>query len=349
MLAHCYSVQHCMIHTLVTPYLLFLGDTPMGAFAKTATGVAHWRPEDCVAVWRTDQGESIGDLPLMGLEQAFAAGARTLVIGAAPVGGSLPPHWLGAIETALAVGFDIANGLHTRLGEMASLMELADRHGRQIHDLRYPQGQAFAVGTGRPRSGRRLLTVGTDCAVGKMFTALSLEQELQRRGHAATFRATGQTGILIAGRGVAVDAVVADFLSGAVEELAPANEPEHWDLIEGQGSLFHPGYAGVSLGLLHGAQAEALVLCHESGRTSPVDSPDVSLPGLSSCIEQIETAARLTRPDARVVGLALNTSALAEEEALLEIQSTAQDLGLPTCDPVRTGVSTIVDALGCRE
>lgn len=345
MVARRYSFQRRMIHTIATPYLLFLGDSPLGAFAKTATGVAHWCPEACVAVWRTGGEESIGDLPRMDPEQAVQAGARTLLVGVAPVGGGLPPHWVADLERAVTAGLDLANGLHTRLGEIDTLADAAARHGRRIHDLRYPGGQSFRVGSGQPRTGHRLLTVGTDCAVGKMFTALSIERELQSRGRSATFRATGQTGILIAGCGVAVDAVVSDFVSGAVEELAPANLAEHWDLIEGQGSLFHPGYAGVSLGLLHGAQAEALVLCHESGRKHPVDAPAIVLPALRDCIEQYETAARLTRQNARVVGIALNTSALTEESALAEIGSTARDTGLPTCDPVRTGVSSIVDTL----
>ncbi|MEE2887301.1 MAG: DUF1611 domain-containing protein, partial [Planctomycetota bacterium] len=278
MVAARYSFQHRMIHTIATPYLLFLGDTPLGAFAKTATGVAHWRPEACVGVWRTGGEESIGDLPLVGPVEAVQAGARTLVVGSAPVGGDLPAHWVADLEMAVAAGLDLANGLHTRLGEIDALAKAAAQHDCRIHDVRYPGGQSFRVGSGQPRTGHRLLTVGTDCAVGKMFTALSIERELQSRGRRATFRATGQTGILIAGCGVAVDAVVADFVSGAVEELAPANVAEHWDLIEGQGSLFHPGYAGVSLGLLHGAQAEALVLCHEPGRANPIDAPAVMLP-----------------------------------------------------------------------
>lgn len=345
MLARRYSFQAPMIPTIATPYLLFVGDAPLGAFAKTATGVAHWRPEECIAVWRSGAGESIADLPLMDPVEAVGAGARTLVVGVAPVGGDLPAHWVTALESALDAGLDLANGLHTRLREIDLLTAAAARNDRRIHDLRYPADLAPTVGSGRPRSGRRLLTVGTDCAVGKMFTALAIERELHRRGRPATFRATGQTGILIAGRGVAVDAVIADFLSGAVEDLAPANDPEHWDLIEGQGSLFHPGYAGVTLGLLHGAQAEALVLCHQPGRTFPIDAPDIVLPDLLGCIEQNETAARLTRPDARVVGIALNTSELSEAQAAAEIESTARETGLPTCDPVRTGVSSIVDAL----
>ena len=335
-----------MIHSIARPYLLFVGDTPLGAFAKTATGVAHWRPDDCVGVWRTGPGEEIAGLPLMGPAEAVRAGARTLVVGVAPIGGGLPPHWVAELDEALTVGLDLANGLHTRLQEVDQLAATAARHGRQIHDVRYPKAQAVRVGSGEPRTGHRLLTVGTDCAVGKMFTALSLERELRRRGHAATFRATGQTGILIAGAGIAVDAVVSDFLSGAVEDLAPDNDAEHWDLIEGQGSLFHPGYAAVTLGLVHGAQAEALVLCHESGRRHPMDAPAIELPDLRVCVEQYERAARLTRPDARVVGVALNTSSLTDQAASDELESVASAVGLPACDPVRTGVSEIVDALG---
>jgi len=203
----------------------------------------------------------------------------------------------------------------------------------------------FAVGTGAFRSGRRCLTVGTDCSVGKMYTALSLTAELNKRGYKVDFRATGQTGILIKGSGVAVDAVVADFISGATEWLAPANDVEHWDIIEGQGSLFHPSYAGVSLGLLHGAQADALVMCTAPHRPHMRGLPNWPVPDLESCIALNERCARLTNPRARVIGIAANTSAMAASEATNWLNDTANRLSLPAVDPVRQGTSALVDAL----
>ena len=179
----------------------------------------------------------------------------------------------------------------------------------------------------------------------KMYTSLALEKEMRARGLKADFRATGQTGILIAGDGVSVDAVVADFISGAVEWLAPDNEPGHWDLIEGQGSLFHASFAGVSMGLLHGAQADALVLCHEPTRTHMRGLPHYPLPELEACIEANVVAARLTNPQATCVGVAVNTSALEPEAAARFTKETADRLGMPAVDPVRDGVAPLVDAL----
>lgn len=211
-------------------------------------------------------------------------------------------------------------------------------------EVRIPD-RAFPVGTGEPRSGKRLLTVGTDCSVGKMYTTLALERDMRARRMTPTFRATGQTGILIAGAGVAVDAVVADFISGAIEWLAPAGDPDHWDLIEGQGSLFHPSYAGVSLGLLHGAQADALVMCHEPTRRHMRGLPHRSLPDLASCIAANEVAARLTNPRARCVGVAVDTSRLARDAGRALLGELQSRLGLPCVDPMVEGTGPILDRL----
>ncbi len=219
------------------------------------------------------------------------------------------------------------------------------RHGQQLHDVRHPT-RKFDVGTGDARPGKRLLTVGTDCSVGKMYASLAIHRGLIARGVAADFRATGQTGILIAGDGVSVDAVVADFISGATEWLAPANDPDHWDLIEGQGSLFHPSFAGVTMGLVHGAQPDALVLCHEPTRNHMRGLPDRPLPNLRDCIDGHLAAARLTCPAARCIGVAVNTSGLADDDARrAELERTADELGLPCVDPVLTGVDALLDAL----
>lgn len=326
------------------PYLLFLGDAHDDLAAKTARGVAQWRPDWCLGQLRLPACRTTLGLPDMTIAAASAAGARTMLVGVANRGGVIPETWVPTLLEALAAGLDLAAGLHVRLADLPAVADAARRHGRLLHDVRHPTRE-FAVGTGLPRSGRRLLTVGTDCSVGKMYTALALEAEMRTRGMAADFRATGQTGILIAGDGVSVDAVVADFMSGAIEWLTPANEPDHWDLIEGQGSLFHASYAGVSLGLLHGAQPEALVLCHEPGRAHMRGLPHMPLPDLAICLEENLRAARLTSPSVRFVGLALNTSALDETEARRVLAELGSRFRLPCVDPVRTGVAPIVDAL----
>ena len=325
------------------PYLLYVGDVTDDTFAKTATGIAHWRPESCVGLWRADPGLDHYGLPRCTFEEAVARGARTLVVGVAPDGGELPRHWVEELGRALQAGLHLAAGLHTRLRQIPELAESAAKFQREVHDVRYPDDLSLDVGHGAPRSGRRLLTVGTDCAVGKMFTALEIERQLQSRGVAATFRATGQTGIFIAGSGIAVDAVVSDFISGAAESLSPPNDPDHWDVIEGQGSLFHPAYAGVSLGLLHGSQPDALVLCHRIGRHLPVGVEHCVLPSLAECIRANEQAAHLTNQMARVVGISVNTVELEDEEAREYLAGVGEELGLPVGDPVRTGLDAIVD------
>ena len=248
------------------------------------------------------------------------------------------------LTRALERGLDLAAGMHQRLAGVPVLKATAERLGRSIFDVRHPT-QEFHVASGKPRSGKRLLTVGTDCSIGKMFTSLALERELRMRGAKADFRATGQTGILIAGEGVSVDAVVADFISGATEWLAPASDEDHWDLIEGQGSLFHASYAGVSLGLLHGGQPTAIVMCHEPTRTHMRGLPGYSLPSLHECIEANLRAARLTSPTVTCVGISINTSTLDASAADSILKQTADSFGLPCVDPVRTGVAAIADRL----
>jgi uncharacterized NAD-dependent epimerase/dehydratase family protein len=190
-----------------------------------------------------------------------------------------------------------------------------------------------------------VLTVGTDCALGKKYTALALTSALHARGIAATFRATGQTGIMIAGAGIAIDAVVADFVAGAAESLSPANDPAHWDVIEGQGALFHPAYAGVTLGLIHGSQPDALVLCHDPSRRSIDEYPDHPIPSLESAMSQYLTAARVTNPNARFVGISLNTSSLDGESRRKLMASLRADFGLPVVDPILDGAGAIAEVL----
>jgi uncharacterized NAD-dependent epimerase/dehydratase family protein len=329
---------------LRTPYLLFLGDAHDQLAAKTAAGVAYWRPDWCLGQIRLPGCKADLGLRDLSIAEAAAAGARTLIVGVANRGGVFADNWISTLIEALERGMDLASGLHKRLADVPRLREMAQRLGRQIHDVRQPPRE-FDVASGERRTGRRLLTVGTDCSLGKMYTSLALEREMRKRGMKADFRATGQTGIFIAGEGVSVDAVVADFISGSVEWLAPANAPDHWDLIEGQGSLFHASYAGVSLGLLHGAQPEALVMCHEPTRKHMRGLPHYKLPSLSECIEANLAAARLTSPDVRMVGISLNTSALDAGSADAILRQTEDSFGLPCVDPVRTGVGPIVDRL----
>jgi uncharacterized NAD-dependent epimerase/dehydratase family protein len=326
------------------PYLMFIGDAPDQLAAKTAQGIVHWRPDWCVGQLRLPGCKADLGIPDMTLDQAAAAGVKTVIVGVANRGGVLGDDWVPLLVDALHHGFDLASGLHRRLTEVPALVQCSHRLGRSLFDVRHPTRE-FAVGNGIKRAGKRLLTVGTDCSIGKMYTALALEQEMRRRGRKADFRATGQTGIFIAGDGVSIDAVVADFISGAVEWLSPANDSDHWDLIEGQGSLFHASYAGVSLGLLHGAQADALVMCHEPTRRHMRGLPHYPLPSLEACIEANLAAARLTNPAVRLVGLSVNTSALTQTQAEAVLADLSARHGLPAVDPVRTGVGAIVDRL----
>ena len=327
-----------------TPYLMFLGDAKDQLAAKTAAGVAHWRPEICLGQLRLEGCKADLGLPDMSLEAAREAGVRTLVIGVANRGGVISESWMAVLEQALRLGFDLASGLHNKLTDVPRLAELAAAEGRQLFDVRHPS-QTFEVGSGKKRGGKRLLAVGTDCSVGKMYATLALEREMRARGMAADFRATGQTGIFIVGDGVSVDAVVADFISGAVEWLSPDNAPDHWDLVEGQGSLFHASFAGVSMGLLHGAQPDALVLCHEPTRQHMRGLPHYPLPELEACIEANLVAARLTNPEVVCIGAAINTAALEPAAAEALLAETADRLGMPVVDPVRSGVGALVDAL----
>jgi uncharacterized NAD-dependent epimerase/dehydratase family protein len=267
-----------------------------------------------------------------------------MVIGVANVGGYIPESWTESIVGALEAGLDVASGLHTRLTTLDAVREAASRTGQQLHDVRHPE-RAFAPGTGEPRPGLRVLTVGTDCAVGKMYTALALERGMKGRGMKADFRATGQTGILIAGDGVSVDAVVSDFVSGAVEWLSPANDPDHWDVIEGQGTLFHPAYAGVTLGLVHGSQPDAVVVCHQAKRRHLHGFPRFATPSIRECMERHVEAARLTNPDVVCVGVSIDTSSMEEEAATEYLDELEDMLNVPCVDPLKTGVQPIVERL----
>jgi uncharacterized NAD-dependent epimerase/dehydratase family protein len=321
---------------LPQPYLLFLGDVTEAAYAKTAFGLRDWRPDLCVGEYALPSATISTGLPRLTPAEAYALGARALVIGIAPVGGALRPEWAPALVAALGAGLDLVSGMHGRLMQSRELAAAAERHGRRLIDVRVPP-ENIPVANGRKRAGRRLLTVGTDCASGKKYTALALAQTFRDRGVDADFRATGQTGILIAGGGIPIDAVVSDFVAGAAELLSPNAALEHWDVVEGQGSIFHPAYAGVSLGLLHGTQPDVIVLCHEEGRTHIKGYGEYATPGLEDAIELHLTLARRTNPRVRCAGVSLNTSKLSPDAAGVALSELAARLRLPVADPIRRG------------
>ncbi len=326
-----------------TPYLVFLGDAKDALAAKTGQGIVDWRRESVVGQQRLPG--CAADLGVADLHAAEAKrlGARTLVVGVVNPGGVVPAAWRPHLVDALEAGLDIASGMHTRLAELPEVASAAQRLGRRLIDVRQPN-TTFPTATGRKRTGKRLLTVGTDCSVGKKYAALAIERELKRRGVAADYRATGQTGILIAGTGVAIDAVVSDFAAGAAEALSPDNDAEHWDVVEGQGSLFHPSFAGVSLALLHGTQPDAVVACHEPTRTT-MRNVATPIADVGEVVQQTLALGRLTNPRMRCVGIALNTAALSADEARRAIAEVACQHGLPACDPIRDGVATLVDRM----
>jgi uncharacterized NAD-dependent epimerase/dehydratase family protein len=332
------------MRSLRKPYLLFLGDVTLKSDAKTGFGLRDWCPADVIGQWALPQATVSLGLPVIAPAEAAARGAGSLLIGVAPVGGQLPESWVPTLVQALDAGLDIVSGMHTRLESHPALAAAAARSGARLVNVRHSDGP-LPTGTGRKRSGLRVLTVGTDCALGKKYTALALTKSLQACGAKASFRATGQTGIMIAGDGIAIDAVVADFIAGAAEQLSPDNAADHWDVIEGQGALFHPAYAGVTLGLLHGSQPDALVLCHDPSRTTIEDYPHIPLPSLQEAIRRYVEAAQLTNPNVRCVGVAINSSTLDDSAWAHYRQAVADELGLPVCDPMRGGVDAIARAL----
>lgn len=326
------------------PYLLYIGSSTDALEIKTSRGIAQFRPDLSIGEFRHDDCPMTLGLPRMSFEEAKAAGAGTLVLGVANAGGRLHRSLIADGLAALEAGLDLAAGLHSKLRDEPRLAKRAAELGRSLFDVRDMPAD-LPVGNGAPRAGHRLLTVGTDCSVGKMYTSLALVRGLEARGIDAAFCATGQTGIFVAGGGVALDAVIADFMAGAVEQLTPAREDGGWDVVEGQGSLFHPSFAGVSTALLHGAQPEALVLCHEPGRPHMRGLPYRQLPQLMECLRANVEVARLTSPNVRAVGVALNTAELAREDARRLCDQVSLELELPCLDPMRDDIAPILDRL----
>jgi uncharacterized NAD-dependent epimerase/dehydratase family protein len=326
------------IDALPQPYLLFLGDVAEPAYAKTAFGLRDWAGERCVGEFACSDVKVSTGLRFLAPEQARAAGAKAMVIGVANPGGRIPTTWLPSLLQALEAGLDLIGGMHARLADIDLLRGAAARLGRRLVDVRQPP-PGIPIANGRPRSGKRLLTVGTDCALGKKYTALALARAFRERGIDADFRATGQTGILIAGQGMPMDAVISDFAAGAAEVLSPDADPRHWDVIEGQGSLFHPAYAGVSLALLHGSQPDVIVVCHEHGRERVLGYPDYRVPSIEDTIDLALRLGCRTNPGIRCAGVSLNTAMLDEAEAASLMAAESRRLGCPVADPMRGGES----------
>ncbi len=326
------------------PYLIFLGDEPEETHAKTGMGIAHWRPELCTGQYRlTGSGVDLG-IPEMTPAEAKAAGAKTMIWGVAGVGGTIPEHWVATLFEAVDAGLDICAGTHSSLTEVPGLAEAAAGKAVSLIDVRSPPPD-LPVGSGAKRTGKRLLAMGTDCVVGKKYTALAIAKEMDDRGWSSDFRATGQTGIMIAGGGIPIDAVVSDFVSGAAEVLSPDNDVDHWDVIEGQGGLFHPGYAAVTLGLLHGSQPDAFVVCHAAGRQFVEAFPECPLPSIPKLIEQTIVCGKVTNGGIRCAGVSINTSTIDASERESHLRDLSELTGLPCVDPVATGVGPIVDYL----
>lgn len=333
------------VHLMIKmPYLLFLGDAVDQLAVKVGQGIKDWRSEQSIGQLRLAECNADLGLPDLTLEQGLEKGAKTLVISVANRGGLLSYAWKEVLIDALNQGYDLASGLHNRLSDDSDLVTVANQNDRQLHDVRVPSVK-FPIANGKKRSGKRVLGVGTDCSIGKMYTGLALHKEMNSRGMKSTFRSTGQTGILISGDGIPLDAIVADFMSGAVEWLTPSNDDDHWDIIEGQGSLFHVSYSGVTLALIHGGQPDALILCHEPTRQTMRGLPDYHLPSLKDLRSTALSLARIANPDCQVIGISVNTKHLEDNQYESYLNQIEMKLELPTVDPFRQGAERLVDVL----
>ncbi len=328
----------------------FFGDLE----AKTASGLIMYKPDEVVAVIdSTKAGRSVqqilgfgGEIPIVSnLPNSLKYGPNALLIGIAPRGGKLPSEWRQVIKQALENRLDVISGLHDMLNEDPEFSMLALLKGTKIHDLREAK-KYNKVATGDPSriKAKVVLTVGTDCKVGKMITSIEIAKESKKHGWNSHFVATGQSGMVIAGEGVPIDSIIGDFMSGAIEEFL-SEKSSFYDLlsVEGQGTILHPGYSGVSLALIHGSLPDAMVLCHFPGREK-IKNYQVKIPPLPEVIELHEQIARPIKPS-RVIGISLNTQELTEKEAKEEIKRTEQQTGLPTVDPVRFGCQKLIQAL----
>lgn len=332
---------------LNAPYLILIGDVQEKTDAKTGFGIVQWRRDLVTGQVRFPGCPVDLGVPVLSVQEAATAGVRSLIIGVAPIGGAIPESWWEVVEEAALAGLDIVCGLHLKLADYPDLVAAARKSGARLIDVRGPP-KNLPVGTGLKRSGMRVLMVGTDCTVGKKYSALAIDEAMRKAGLKSCFRATGQTGIMIAGSGIAIDAVVADFISGAAELISPDNDDDHWDVIEGQGSLFHPGYAGVSLGLLHGSQPDAIVVCHEANRQEIDGWPGFLVPSISDCIERNLVEGSVTNPGIQCVGVCVNTSLLPVAERSSYLVTMSAQTSLPCVDPIADGCDAIVDNIRKR-
>lgn len=323
------------------PYVVFVGDVRERTFAKTGLGLVQWQGDKCVGQIRMSEAAVDLGIPEVTIDQAVKTGARSFIIGAAPIGGALPQSWIGVLSDAARAGLDIISGYHTKLSDFAQLRDIAKESGARLVDVRQPPSN-LPIATGRKRTGLRLLTVGTDCALGKKYTALQLALDMRSAGLDAAFRATGQTGIMIAGGGIPMDAVKSDFVAGAAEILSPDNKPDHWDIIEGQGALRHPAYGAVSHGLLVGSQPDAIVVCHQAHRTHVNGWPDFKIPTIGDTIKLNLEIGKLTNPQIRCVGVSVNTSELNADARTDYLAELSNVYDLPCVDPLAGGADAIV-------
>jgi len=318
-------------------------------YGKTARGVIRYGPHPVVAILdSTRAGERDGAIPVVGsVEEALPFGPTTALVGVATQGGRFPPAWRELLRRCVESGLDVESGLHEFLTDDPELSALAGRRGVRLTDLRKPPPDLnVPTGENLRLPAKVVLTVGSDCAIGKKTVALELDREARRRGLASVFVPTGQTGILIAGWGIAIDAVIADFVAGAAERLVVDGAARGGELlfVEGQGSLVHPAYSGVTLGLVHGSAPHAFVLCHHAGATEIEGYPGHSLPSLQALVDLHERIALPARP-ARVVAIALNTRGLDDDAARQAAREAEAETGLPADDAVRFGAARLVDAI----
>jgi uncharacterized NAD-dependent epimerase/dehydratase family protein len=322
-------------------------------YGKTMRGVLRYRREDVVAILDSERaGEEQEGVPVVAtVEEALPLGPETALVGVATQGGRFPPAWRALLERAVAAGLNVENGLHQFIADDPELAPLAARHGVELRDLRRPPADLdVPTGANMQVAGTIVLTVGSDCAIGKMTVSLELDRAARERGIASVFVPTGQTGIAIAGWGIAVDAVVSDFIAGATERLVVEGATRGGELlfVEGQGSLSHPAYSGVTMGLVHGSAPHLFVLCHQAGTTEIEGYPGHPLLSLPDLVELHERVALPARP-AKVACIALNTRFLGEDEALAAIAAATAETGLPADDPVRFGADRLLDALLSRQ
>ncbi len=318
-------------------------------FGKTARGVMRYAPEKVVALLDSERaGETQDGFPVVGsVNDALCFNPNTALVGVATQGGRFPPAWKELLRSCIGKGLHVENGLHEFLTNDPELVDLARKHGVELRDLRKPPADLnVPTGENLEVPATIVLTVGSDCAIGKMTVSIELDREARRRGVASEFIPTGQTGIAIAGWGIAVDAVVADFIAGAAERLVVEGHRRGGELlwVEGQGALQHPQYSGVTLGLYHGSAPHLLVLCHLAGQRYVNDDERFPIPALRELVELHESAALIARP-AKVACIALNTRDLDEGEARRAIEAAQGETGLPAGDPVRFGAGSLVDAV----